>query len=629
MRRPLTAAALSVAGGLWLGQCLRIHPLFSLGISALLLALLCRKPSSVLFYLVGFSLAAACISVENALYLQSATLSHPETGTDRRNVAGKVISDPVDQNGQTSFRLKTDAVCPDGSWIRSRNVIQVYLRNPKTPVLYGQRWKIAGRYTGYERRFRNASGVLSAAGKEAVLIPSPAHTGWIGRCYEIRRRAAGILEHGMEAFPEQTRLLHALLLGYRQSLPADLYQTFAATGTLHIFAISGLHVGLIAAILIAVLKIAGVPKRLWGLLLIPSLLFYTVSTGMKPSALRAFTMAAVYFIAPLAGRRPDVPSAVALAAILMLAVRPEQISDPGFLLSFTVVSGIVMVHGFTVRRINGIRTPRWTLPLRQSGAAPLRGIGLLGITSLAAWLFSAPLTALFFNTFSPAAPVGNLVIIPMTFMIVLTGCLTLFSGAFFPAAGLLFSHANRLFIDLLLAIIHWIAEVPGTWRFIRAPTEWTVLLWYSGLTLLFAGPARLRRPAVLLVLLALLLWGIRIQRPVREIELFAQRDSATALHLPPDRWILVSDGDPFYTARTIRLLQRKGVNRLRTLVISDARADAETVTRLQRFFHPQQTRSLQRSGRLCWPVGEGTICLSPGRAFSGDPQATPRRVRAD
>jgi hypothetical protein len=134
---------------------------------------------------------------------------------------------------------------------------------------------------------------------------------------------------------------------------------------------------------------------------------------------------------------------------------------------------------------------------------------------------------------------------------------------------------------------------------------------------------------VLLVLLALLLWGIRIQRPVREIELFAQRDSATALHLPPDRWILVSDGDPFYTARTIRLLQRKGVNRLRTLVISDARADAETVTRLQRFFHPQQTRSLQRSGRLCWPVGEGTICLSPGRAFSGDPQATPRRVRAD
>ena len=62
-------------------------------------------------------------------------------------------------------------------------------------------------------------------------------------CYTLRRHCGKILDRGLEQFPEHRGLLHALMLGYREALPEDWHTAFAETGTLHIFAISGLHVG--------------------------------------------------------------------------------------------------------------------------------------------------------------------------------------------------------------------------------------------------------------------------------------------------------------------------------------------------------------------------------------------------
>ncbi len=79
-------------------------------------------------------------------------------------------------------------------------------------------------------------------------------------CMKRRRICREILGRGLDDFPEQRGLLQALLLGYREELPAALRRDFAATGTVHIFAISGAHVGMVTLLFAGLLRALGVPR---------------------------------------------------------------------------------------------------------------------------------------------------------------------------------------------------------------------------------------------------------------------------------------------------------------------------------------------------------------------------------
>jgi len=598
IRRPLVGMALAAATGLYIQKAIPLSPLLLLSIAAGMMALACwrltRHHSSVLIYACCGVLAAAHLSVSQSSAFVRSTLFATENLPQGCEITGTVMDDPVQQtdskNAYIVFRFKTEAACSTDEWYSDTTVLRLYMYQPEAPVAYGERWHLHGRYTGYENPRGGAEGAFRVGAGDTAVRLNPATLSLAGRCYQLRRRAADLLQQDLEKFPEHLKLLKALLLGYRQSLPPALYRTFAHTGTLHIFAISGLHVGVMAAILIAILKMTGLARPHWGLLLIPALFLYVFSTGMKASALRAFTMAAIYFAAPLAGRRPDPASSIALAAILLLAVNPLQITDPGFVLSFTVVSGIVLVHGFASRQLHGFRRPGWTLSLTSlAGRHPLMGllrcIGLLAVTSLAAWLFSVPLTARFFNTFSFVALAGNLLIIPLTFLIVLTGCLALLSGGVFLPAAAVFNHANSLFISGLLFTVRHAASWPGAYRFIRSPSTAVLMLWYFGWMLFFSGSRRMRMPALSAVLASGLLWGAQTRFVHSEVVVFGgSSEDAICLQLPGPRYVLAERGTPFSAAHTRARLQRAGINRLHALVITDKRANATAVQMLTETF---------------------------------------------
>ena len=588
LRRPLIGIALAGASGLWLEQTFQIHPLLLLSAAAFLFAAVLFFRASLSIYLLCGILAAAYIGIR--AQFQNPSLSHAETFAERQTVRGTIIDDPAELDGQTLFRLRVNSVLLNGEWFESRADIQVYLRNPPAQLFYGEQWQLHGRYTSYPKRAGGLSGYFSTAGENAIRTAG-APNRWLGRCYAARRNAAGILAAEMDGAEERLQLLEALLLGLRRSLPEPLLRIFAFTGTLHIFAISGLHVGVMASILIAVLKAAGVPRKWWGVWLIPLLFTYVASTGMKASALRAFTMAAVYFIAPLFGRKPDVPSAIAFAALLLLLIRPEQISDPGFLLSFVVVCGLVMVHSFVMRRL---RQPAWDEKLNRRGfiAGAIKYVAMMLVTSIAAWLFSTPYTARFFSTVSPAAILGNLAVIPLTFIIVSTGCLSLLSGAFFMPAALIFNHANRIFTAVLITITQWFAALPGAHFFIRAPSTAVMIFWFAGVSFFFTGPARLRKPAAALFCFSIILWAVQTVSPANGIEIFKPADSATAIRIPERGWVLVTDGNRYQTTRTVRFLQQNGVNRLDELIISRKNATPEAIEQFKEIFNPRAVTTL-------------------------------------
>jgi competence protein ComEC len=259
---------------------------------------------------------------------------------------------------------------------------------------------------------------------------------------------------------------------------------------MHIFAISGLHVGIVGILLTIALKVLGVPRDRFAFWLLPLLVTYVVSTGMKASALRALSMAAVFILAPLFRRRPDVPTSIAVAAMILLFIDPMNILSPGFIFSFGVVISIVMVYS--------IVPEAWL----QGGWIRNYTVSLV-LTSLAASLVAIPLSALYFGTFCPISLVGNLLVVPLTFCIVLCGCLSLVS----PWVNAVFNHAALIFIDLLLGSVSALDRIPYSSTRVDMPPVIALLLWFGGLIYLFthATSALQRRYGITSMVCAVLL----------------------------------------------------------------------------------------------------------------------------
>ena len=309
-----------------------------------------------------------------------------------------------------------------------------------------------------------------------------------------RRWAQDVLGRGVEeTSPVETTLYRALLLGTREEVPAEVYEAFRRTGTVHIFALSGLHVGMLGVLLALVLRLTGVSRDRWGLFLLPLLGLYVAATGMRASALRAWLMAAVYFLAPLFRRQPDAPSSVAAAALVLLFADPANLLSIGFLYSFIVVA--FLVTAFETRR-----------PAEPNPGEPLvrfllrRRAGAAVRSAATAFIASAPLTALFFGRFSVVAVPANLVVVPLTFLVVLCG----WSALLFPPGAAVFNQAAAGILRVLERGIGALAQVPGAWFPVSPPPLVAVACWYAGWMGWFIERDRFRRRAwTVLILLGL------------------------------------------------------------------------------------------------------------------------------
>ena len=149
-------------------------------------------------------------------------------------------------------------------------------------MLRGRPW-MRGRL---ERRCRAGGG-----GVTARLAPAR----------EALSRCAGIgIEHS-----DAASLNRAILLGERRSLPKEAKRVFAASGAMHVFAVSGVHVMAVAKVLAVLMQLLFVPKRFAGAAAVPFVWGYVCVIGLPPSAVRAATMATFYFSAPVFWRRPS------------------------------------------------------------------------------------------------------------------------------------------------------------------------------------------------------------------------------------------------------------------------------------------------------------------------------------
>ena len=245
---------------------------------------------------------------------------------------------------------------------------------------------------------------------------------------------------GVENDWECVSLTRAILLGERGRLPYRTKRLFVESGTMHVFAISGLHVMAIAEVLTVALMFLMIPRRLVGLVAIPLLWGYVRLIGYSPSAVRAALMATFLCMAPLFWRKPDGLRAWSLTFLVVHIADPLKITNIGNALSFAVMLAIVLVGEY------GRSMTRWR-----------RGF----LSTAAAWAVGVPIAAHVFGRVTPGGMVANLVLIG-------TAKLTVVSGALGLAASYvsetLAAHVNNicaLGIRAMVLLAECVSRLPG------------------------------------------------------------------------------------------------------------------------------------------------------------------------
>lgn len=226
----------------------------------------------------------------------------------------------------------------------------------------------------------------------------------------FRRKLVGIIESKVTN-PESQQIASALLLGQKENLDKEIQNAYAETGTMHILAVSGLHVGIIYAILLFPLKgirLKSRQKKIYLLAVIFLIWTYAVLTGFSPSVIRAATMFSLFTLGQLRERKPSSFNILALSALILITLDPGVIFEVGFQLSYLAVAGILLLQPLIVR---------WWLPPNKI----LEYFWQLTAVSLAAQLATFPLSILYFHIFPTYFLIANLIIIPLSFLVMQVG----------------------------------------------------------------------------------------------------------------------------------------------------------------------------------------------------------------
>jgi len=243
----------------------------------------------------------------------------------------------------------------------------------------------------------------------------------------LQRAIAGIVERRLPGEPGT--LMLGLLLGRTGEFPDDLMEAFRRSGTVHILSVSGLHVGFVILIAHALLRSARVPPRAARLLSLPCVASFAVLIGPGPPVLRSTVMAAVVVLSGAMERTGSTLNAVGVAALVLLAVDPGCALDLGFQLSYAATLGVVLLYG----PLRAALPP----PGGRAGArwAWLRDALLLSSAAQAA---SAPALVAVTGQVSVAAPLANLVVVPVSTFAVASG-MAMLAADRVPALGSVFA----------------------------------------------------------------------------------------------------------------------------------------------------------------------------------------------
>lgn len=336
---------------------------------------------------------------------------NPDPGPDR-------ASFPVSSKGIVVKPSGDGSDIKLGSRIEARGVFTPF-EEPRCEGQFDQRTYYMIR--GYEGQLKRAR-ITGASVKYDIVAE---------RLRDLRDRAYAVLLENLDE--EDASLTAAMTLGDKSGLDEETKQLYQDAGISHVLALSGLHIASVGLALLAMLKKTGLPPAVSSALAFTVIAAYAVMTGMSISTVRALIMFGLFVLSGMLGRSYDILTAAALSAVMILTVRSSYMYDPGFLLSFGAIVGIIFIYpvladmpalmGISGRRVTDSEEERPGGMPERIRAIPKKLYQSVCI-SLSVTLATLPVTGMSFMRISLCSVFINLLVIPLMSIVLITG----FSG---------------------------------------------------------------------------------------------------------------------------------------------------------------------------------------------------------
>jgi competence protein ComEC len=365
----------------------------------------------------------------------------------------------------------------------------------------------------------------------------------------------------------------------------DIEQNFILSGTADLLAVSGLNVGIMAALILLPLRLAGLGPRWTAALVAVVVLVYALVTEMTPSVLRASVLIWTLCLGWMLGRRPLILNSLGAALVVILLARPGDLFTLSLQLSFGGVLGLVVLTNKVQAILRGgdpglvIWRPRWRW------AASLRDWAREVVcVSIAAALATMPLIAHSFNLVAWLSPVGHLLLFPLVFALLASGAVLAVVGLAVPAAAPLVAMVPDAIARATAQVAAWVAAVPGGHFYTPGFSPAWLLVIY-GLLAAWAwrerlGVTRRHLRIAALAAAAVFLWTTGRSPPeaVRVTFLAVGNGNANLLELPNGRVLLYDAGSSLSYASAGHVmiapaLWSRGIDRVDAVFLTHAHFD--------------------------------------------------------
>ena len=330
----------------------------------------------------------------------------------------------------------------------------------------GDVWECSGSLTRMVKRGgRRNFWVRGPKSSARLVIPASENGGSLAATIAtLKKSVAQRLSIGIEHDPLAISLLKGILLGEKTETLKSEIVAFSTAGTLHVFAVSGLHVAIIAAVLRFILAFLMIPSRFVGILSIPILWFYAAVIGYTPSAVRATAMISIACIGLFFWRKPNSTVAWSATFLAVYAEDPGHIADIGCILSFAVMLSLVLWREYMS---GDVISKKYDFPM----------------FSLVAWAAGMPIIVYAFGRISLGAILANLAVVPLISIALATSVTGIVVSFVSPFIAGHINNISALTMKLTSGISTVVASIPGASIELA---KWGVLecfLWYLAMFL--------------------------------------------------------------------------------------------------------------------------------------------------
>ena len=603
--RPLVPVTCALAVGILLDRVLAVPVGYALAVAAAAVVVFVvgtmRRIAPVSAAAVYVLIAAAGAFSHHVQYhhVPQNDITHlASSGRILVSVRGKVLCEPwyrtfgsENQTRLATYDLAARELKVGDRWLPVSGSVRVRQYGGPMEIPFGARMQLSGMLrlpesaTGpgqsdYREHLRRQGirTLLTVSGWDhAAIIETKGFHPVRALAHHIRWKAKRTIDDNFRL--EEGAILNAVLLGDKGSVEEDVLEDFAASGTMHFLAISGLHVGIIAGAIWWFLRRLWSSRKLNSVFVIAVLIVYAYVTGGRAPIVRATVMTTAFCFAMLIDREADILNILAAAALALLAVRPTSLFGAGFQLSFAAV--------FSIVRLMPIVMPMWKSDPekpRPSGFTHVlkRYFTLALAVSLCAWLGTAPLVAKYFHLVTPIVVLVSPILLPVISVILIGGIVSVMIAVVSPVLAYPFVYATTALLTCLQKIVFVVSAVPLSHWYV--PGALGPLVYYAGLIAVMGLnlPRRIQAAAISV----LVLWNLGAG-PLLYLAAPERRDAVTMIDVGKGNCVVVTSKDGstvVYDAgsTTFRnvgerklapFLWDRGIRRIDALILSDSQAD--------------------------------------------------------